>query len=461
MQNLRCKLLSDGRAAEVLRVVDATLAPDSDAWKGIPEDIAGRIAPENLIVFHDGEESAENPSKLMKFSFFREELTLREAKKFAAYAILTFANSDLDFFIGKGCLQALINVLDRIYADILMACMSCICEENRGEILKMLNCGEEVTDGDKSGTVTLEAFQKFIVSKFKDGSAFAITGDCVSVDPVVKTFIEIFCSSFASSICTEVSKDDAVKSIENKMFTAIGVSANFADNIDIAQACDRVLTYLHSAGKVIPRYALAVDMPGGSSFFGFIPGLGRPFFLRTDELRAEYAPHMPLLLNRNAHNCDMRSGDGPIGDIGDGSVTFSTLHVLRLMGYFYHAHSSLGGDGSAIFAKYTDPDNEKHGIIRDEISHYALLFKDGTEFFMRVFIGLALGKTFSDDVMAIYRELNGVELDFPLPKPPESEKLEDSDEPSSSEGPSSSDEPSGLDEPSESDDPSSSEEPDE
>ncbi|MDR3144380.1 MAG: hypothetical protein LBT64_02660 [Puniceicoccales bacterium] len=416
VSNFRQTLLATGRTAEVLRVADAAIAPESNLWNAIPEDITQQLKGENLSFFF-GNEQTDAPDKKTKFSFFREQITLHEAKKLSIYALLIFANSDVEFFIANGCLRELLGLFDRIYIDIILIVANCITAENKAAIHRLLNCGKdaaEVENQEQKKATRVDELQKFIVDKFSDENAFTVSQNAVTVDADVESFLKVFCSNCVKNIFTGTSQNDDVKSIENKLLT-FGVTANFADNLNVAQACDRVFAYLHGQGHSFPKKIIAIEARYRNDLFGFIPGPKRPYFLKSEELRTEFVPYAPLLINKDIDNRNV-SEVYPYA-VEDASVTSSTVHLLNLMGRFYYFQNMHMDANAAIFEKYTDPNHAMHSTIRDEVAPGALISRDGSDFFTLVFTALVLGKTFGDGIMEIYRELKGPEVSSPLPVP--------------------------------------------
>jgi hypothetical protein len=229
----------------------------------------------------------------------------------------------------------------------------------------------------------------------------------VYIDPVLKTLLEDVLFDMANvELVLRASRNSKVLAVERSM-RELGVQITFADNMELAEIITETFGRMKDCGRPLPPKVFLfrnVDV--------FSPG-------EILETRRSFGLHMPLA-GIDAVNSPILLEHNLVGALGlepperaqqfaDSSPAGVIYHEL---GHFYHNINGID------FRKCYDifhgacwnNDNKPTELQRkmtNAVSSYATSDSCGCEFVAEVFAGLALRKSFDDDIMDLYRSLNG------------------------------------------------------
>ncbi|MDR2737591.1 MAG: hypothetical protein LBB18_01465 [Puniceicoccales bacterium] len=305
--------------------------------------------------------------------------------------------------------------------------------ESIGRIFANSAPGEFNVRVSQSGSLQTGSFKnsmpEYIRNLFDTNDVFRIENGGVTLNLDVKFFFELFFPSTCLltplsyvSIESSRSTDRRVLKIEKRM-RELGTTVTFADSLELAVATEKAFSKVKKVTNEVPPYVFlfsdvtrlpwlvrAVAMPLGKNFDKMAPIFVCKFQdLSKCQLGDDVCEPFRNLVKFSNEN------------VIDASIEGLILHEL---GHSYHFRTpGFSGEDEtkarAIFSRYvqvpadqTESEREMNDRIRNEVSGYALRGGNGYEFVAETFCGLMLGKSFSEEIMALYKDLSGPMFDF-------------------------------------------------
>ncbi|MDR1233520.1 MAG: hypothetical protein LBJ75_04680 [Puniceicoccales bacterium] len=229
----------------------------------------------------------------------------------------------------------------------------------------------------------------------------------VYIDPLLKALLDGILFEMAGvELVLRASRNSRVLAIERSM-RELGVQVTFADNMELAEIIMETFGRMKEHGKPLPpRVFLFRNIDAFSP--GEVLGTGRAFGLHIP-LAGVDAINSPILFEHNLVGALGLEPPERAQQFVDSSPAGVIYHEL---GHFYHNINGIdfrkGYDifHGACWSKDNTP-TKLHRKVTNTVSFYATSDSCGCEFVAEVFAGLALRKSFDDDIMDLYRSLNG------------------------------------------------------
>jgi hypothetical protein len=187
-----------------------------------------------------------------------------------------------------------------------------------------------------------------------------------------------------------------------KYMMALGVQVTFANSKDLGKLVVMIFNRMKKLGKCLPPRIFLFRNMNDSSETGKTFGLQLPF-------PAADALWSPIFFECNLIESLQLEPKEKSQNFVDNSPSGVIHHEL---GHFYH---NLNGIDFIQFAKIFrtaclgkgNKPTKLFRKIRNSVSPYATSDCYGCEFVAEVFSGLAIGKSFANDIMDLYHKLNG------------------------------------------------------